>query len=370
MSWLTLTDGELASHYVQEQDDQAFAELVRRHAGMVRRTCRRITGSEHDADDLTQLVFTLLAERAESLVSHQSIAGWLYNTAWHLSSRMLRAARRRRRHEATVAGSRPHAQSNRENGDDLGAELSLALSKLPSPYHDVLVLYHFAGLTLSHIAQMNGEPVGTVAARLSRARAMLRRELSSRGLGLAVVSLPYGNGLDVGQEIADSSNVRARRATPDAMMPPEPSPALASSPARRSLYGSVPACRVFDSLRAAGTPTESGAAWSVMSALTGTRAAVAASLIAGTTLGAATAQSAEFRDFMDLASLGYTIMLNESDMEPEEAERADAVSGPPFQLDYRSTTWIGTAPEPSSAAIAGGAFAVMGALRPRRRLSN
>ena len=72
-----MTDGELAGAFVFEGSREAFDELVSRHVGMVFRTCRRVVGDYHDAEDATQAVFATLADRAGSLTSYRSLAGWL-----------------------------------------------------------------------------------------------------------------------------------------------------------------------------------------------------------------------------------------------------------------------------------------------------
>jgi hypothetical protein len=44
-----MTDGELVAAFATDGAEAAFAEFVRRHAAMVFRNCRRITGSHQDA---------------------------------------------------------------------------------------------------------------------------------------------------------------------------------------------------------------------------------------------------------------------------------------------------------------------------------
>jgi hypothetical protein len=53
---------------------------------------------------------------------------------------------------------------------------------LPAEYRDAIVLHHLEGCTIQQVAEVMGSPVGTTAARLSRARAMMRERLSWRGV--------------------------------------------------------------------------------------------------------------------------------------------------------------------------------------------
>src|SRR3954451_10581817 len=93
------TDVVLISRFAASGEQAAYEELVRRHAGMVYRICRRLTGNAHDAEDAVQRVFATLAAQAKDLTEHRSLAGWLYSVGWHIASRERRSLVRRRRRE-------------------------------------------------------------------------------------------------------------------------------------------------------------------------------------------------------------------------------------------------------------------------------
>src|SRR6187397_3200126 len=101
-----MTDGELAGAFADMGSRDAFDELVRRHIVMVFRTCRRVTGDHHDAEDAAQAVFGTLADRAATLTAFRSLAGWLYSTAWNVSCRFRSARATRARHERRAVVSR------------------------------------------------------------------------------------------------------------------------------------------------------------------------------------------------------------------------------------------------------------------------
>ena len=91
-------DGTLLERFVQQQDEAAFAALVRRHGSMVLGVCRRILGDAEDADDAFQATFLTLACKGSSLRRKSSVAGWLYHVAGHVAGKArARAARRRER---------------------------------------------------------------------------------------------------------------------------------------------------------------------------------------------------------------------------------------------------------------------------------
>ena len=180
MNWTQCTDGELVATLASDGADEAFAELVRRHATMVFRTCRRITGSHQDAEDATQAVFATVIVRSRDLAKCRSLGGWLYSAAWHVSRRYRRSELTRRRRERRATPVMP--VNGDEHDPELAAELYRAIELLPADYRDAIVLHHLQGCTIQQVAELTGSPVGTAAARLSRARAMLRERLSWRGI--------------------------------------------------------------------------------------------------------------------------------------------------------------------------------------------
>ena len=77
------SDTILLRQYSQTQDAEAFAELVRRHVGLVYGTCLRVTGNTHDAEHASQECFLSLARNAGSI--RFSVPGWLHATARNAS---------------------------------------------------------------------------------------------------------------------------------------------------------------------------------------------------------------------------------------------------------------------------------------------
>ena len=180
MNWPQMTDGELVAAFATDGAEAAFAEFVSRHATMVFRTCRRITGSHQDAEDATQAVFATVVVRAHHLSGCTSLSGWLYSAAWHVSRRYRRSNLTRRQRELHATPVMPVAGD--ELDGEVANELYRALEMLPADYRDAVVLHHLEGCTIQQVADVMGTSIGTTAARLSRARAMMRERLSWRGI--------------------------------------------------------------------------------------------------------------------------------------------------------------------------------------------
>ena len=179
-------DGVLLARYVFDGDQQAFGEIVSRYAETVFGLCRRFSHSRHDAEDLTQQVFATLAQHAESLTERLSLEGWLRRTAWQISARFARSAQTRHRHElarAVQTAALDGSPSQPALEPDTVAILRQKLDVLPEEYRDAILLYYFEGKTVAEVARHTGSPMGTAAARISRAREMLRQCLSAELLG-------------------------------------------------------------------------------------------------------------------------------------------------------------------------------------------
>src|SRR5258707_2502951 len=92
-------DTELLRRYV-EGSESAFTQLVQEHLNLVYSAALRETnGDGAQAEDLSQAVFTELSRRSARLLSHPSLAGWLYVTVRHLAANLRPSEHRSRYRE-------------------------------------------------------------------------------------------------------------------------------------------------------------------------------------------------------------------------------------------------------------------------------
>src|SRR5438132_10982313 len=89
-------DCELLHRYATCGDEAAFADLVRRHGPMLWNACRRALG-HHDAEDVFQATFLVLARKAATVRWRDSVAPSLHAAARPLASKA-RAHTARRPH--------------------------------------------------------------------------------------------------------------------------------------------------------------------------------------------------------------------------------------------------------------------------------
>ncbi len=184
-----LSDRELLRQYVANHEEAAFAALLHRHAPLVWSVCRRLLDNEQDAEDAFQAVFLVLLRKSSSLRVGRTLATWLHAVATRiaLKSRVTSLRRIQREKRAIMSElSDPYAAVE---GRDLRAVLDEELDRLPEKYRAPLVLCYLEGLSYTEAARQLGWRDGTLCGRLARARELLRKRLSRRGLTLSGAAL-------------------------------------------------------------------------------------------------------------------------------------------------------------------------------------
>jgi len=140
------TDGQLLEEFLTHQNEEAFAEMIRRHGAMVMGVCHRVLRNSHDAEEAFQAVFVLLSQKATSLRGRQTVGGWLHNTAWYCARNLKSKLATRSRHEIHLEESpMPSADTTTLSvvQNDLKEFLDRELSSLPEKYR--LPLIHGSG---------------------------------------------------------------------------------------------------------------------------------------------------------------------------------------------------------------------------------
>jgi RNA polymerase sigma factor (sigma-70 family) len=183
------TDGELLERYVARREEAAFAALVRRHAPMVWGVCRRVVPGHQDAEDAFQATFLVLVRKAASVVPRQMVGNWLYGVAYQTAVKARAIAARRQAREKQVTDMPEPQDRPFHSLPDLQPVLDQELTRLPARYRAVIVLCDLEGKTRGEAARQLGVPGGTVAGWLARARAMLAKRLTRRGVVLSGGSL-------------------------------------------------------------------------------------------------------------------------------------------------------------------------------------
>jgi RNA polymerase sigma factor (sigma-70 family) len=184
-----LPDADLLASFVANRDEEAFATLMRRHGPMVWGVCRRVVGDSHLAEDAFQAAFLVLARRARSVSPGNLVGHWLYGVAYRTALKARGMAMRQQAREKQVEVM-PHPSTSPEAAwSDLSPFLDAELSQLPDKYRLPLIFCDLEGRPQRQVARDLNLATSTLTNRLARARGLLAKRLSDRGVVLSVPAL-------------------------------------------------------------------------------------------------------------------------------------------------------------------------------------
>ena len=161
----------------------SWEDVVRDHSARVYRLAYRLTGNQHDAEDLTQEVFVRVF-RSLSSYTPGTFEGWLHRITTNLFLDLVRRRSRIRFDalpddaERLASGDRGPAQLYDDTHFD--HDVQAALDALPPDFRAAVVLCDLEGLSYEEIATTLGIKLGTVRSRIHRGRTQLRSALAHR----------------------------------------------------------------------------------------------------------------------------------------------------------------------------------------------
>jgi len=177
------SDGMLVRR-VAEGDDTALEALYDRYGRPAFALARRITGEQVFAEDVVQEVFLALWRDPEKYdPARGGFPSWLLATTHHKAVDAVRREETVRRRRATLAEEAvayTSAISDLPPVEDAawsglrGERVRKALSSLPEPQREALVLAYYAGYTQREIAERTNTPLGTVKTRMLAGMRRLR----------------------------------------------------------------------------------------------------------------------------------------------------------------------------------------------------
>ncbi|HEV7677042.1 MAG TPA: RNA polymerase sigma factor [Candidatus Dormibacteraeota bacterium] len=184
-----LDDAELADR-ARRGDEEAYAELVQRHADLAFRTAWAICGSAAEAEEAAQDGFLAAYRALPRFRPGAPVRPWLLRIVANAARNRRRSAGRRDQAGLRLADSLrtadavPSPERMAEAAEERAALLR-AIATLDVGGRDVVSCRYFLQLSVAETAAVLGCREGTVKSRLARSLARLRAALEAEG---AIVS--------------------------------------------------------------------------------------------------------------------------------------------------------------------------------------
>jgi RNA polymerase sigma factor (sigma-70 family) len=177
------TDMELLKEFAQRNSDAAFAALVSRHLNLVYSAALRKTGNPHAAEEITQTVFIILAQKAGRISEKTILEGWLYQTArLGAASLLRRESRRARREQEAYMRTELASTPPDETWEQLAPLLDDAMGRLGEKDRSAVVLRFFRGKSFAEVGTASGISENAAKKRVGHALEKLHRYFFKRGV--------------------------------------------------------------------------------------------------------------------------------------------------------------------------------------------
>jgi RNA polymerase sigma factor (sigma-70 family) len=178
-------DAALLRQYVEENSDEAFAAIVTRHVDKVYSVALRHTRKPHEAEEITQTVFVLLAKKSRHFGKGVILSGWLYQTARLTALTFVRSEIRRANREQEAYMQSSLNETDSDVWPQIAPLLDRAMAGLNKEDRQAVVLRFFDRRTMSEVGYALGASEDAAKKRVNRAIGKLRLFFAKRGVALS-----------------------------------------------------------------------------------------------------------------------------------------------------------------------------------------
>ncbi|MCY2952501.1 MAG: sigma-70 family RNA polymerase sigma factor [Planctomycetota bacterium] len=180
----TMDNRRLLEEYAQSGREEPFRKLVERHINLVYSSALRQTRNPDLAEDVTQAVFILMAQRAKKLSSAVVLSGWLYKATHYTVLNIMKMEHRRKQHELRAAKLADAPAPQPQPWEELRPVLDSAMARLDETSRNAILLRFFEGKSVKETGQVLAMSENAAAKRIGRALTKLRGYLGKEGVAL------------------------------------------------------------------------------------------------------------------------------------------------------------------------------------------
>jgi len=188
MKMSTVCDSTLVSHYIHG-NEEAFAELIKRHKSKVYSTIYLIVKDRYIAEDLLQDVFIKVIHKMKGGQYNEEgkFLPWVARIAHNLA---IDYFRRTKRYPTIVMDEGMNIFNTLTFSEDSSESIQIKnenesmirslIQKLPESQREVVLMRHFSDMSFQEIADATGVSINTALGRMRYALINLRKELTQQ----------------------------------------------------------------------------------------------------------------------------------------------------------------------------------------------
>ncbi len=177
-----LSDHEIINR-VLGGNTRSFADLVERHKDKAMTLAMRMLRNREEAEEAIQDAFVRAFNALGQFEKRSTFSTWLYRILFNVCSTILS---KRGEPLQSISSDKPEEEWRDEipdlseipdsivEGKEFRQQVIDSLNELPPLYSGIATMFYLDDLSYEEIVTITGSPLGTVKARLFRARALLR----------------------------------------------------------------------------------------------------------------------------------------------------------------------------------------------------
>ena len=178
----SLSEQEIISR-VLSGNTRSFADLVERHKDKAMTLAMRMLRNREEAEEAVQDAFVRAFNALGQFEKRSTFSTWLYRILFNVCSTILS---KRGEPVQSISSEKNGSEAEDEipdfgdipdlivEGEEFRRQVIEALNELPPLYSGIATMFYIDDLSYEEIVTITGSPLGTVKARLFRARALLR----------------------------------------------------------------------------------------------------------------------------------------------------------------------------------------------------